>query len=224
MNQSEAINELATALSAAQGEIQNAEKSSDNPFFGSKYADLAEVLNQTRPVASAHGLSVSQFPFSDGDDVGVESILMHSSGQWMKSKIQLPIQDFAEGELDNKGNQKHVNWGQESGKILTYLRRYSIAAIFGIAQEDVDGNINGAPGKPKKEVKDKPWFNEKPHLEKMRAEFTEAIVKGERTPEQIVRTLRENFRVSSKMADAIDGLCGPNPYNEGQDAPPDDPF
>ena len=224
MKTSEAINELATALSRAQGEIQNAEKSSDNPFFGSKYADLAEVLNQVRPVFSKHGLAIIQLPFSDGGSVGVHTMLTHSSGQWVQEQIQLPIQDFAEGETDKGGNQKHVNWGQEAGKLTTYLRRYSAAAIAGIAQEDVDGNINGAPGKPKKEVKDKPWFNEKPHLEKMRAEFTEAIVKGERTPEQIVRTLRENFRVSSKMVDAIDGLCGPNPYNEGQDAPPDDPF
>ncbi|MHB0764695.1 ERF family protein [Stutzerimonas sp. NM35] len=58
MNKSEQINELATALAKAQGELENASKSSSNPHFKSKYADLAEILNTVRPVFANHGLHV----------------------------------------------------------------------------------------------------------------------------------------------------------------------
>ena len=60
MQMSENINELATALAKAQGEMKNAGKTSDNPFFKSKYADLAEILNAVREPLSKYGLSISQ--------------------------------------------------------------------------------------------------------------------------------------------------------------------
>jgi len=124
MNKSESIKELATALAKAQGELSNASKSSANPFFKSKYADLAEVLNTVKPVFSPLGLSVTQMPsFTDGV-VSVETVLMHSSGEWMSSIISAPV-----GKQDAQG----------VGSAITYCRRYSLAAVAGIAQEDDDG-------------------------------------------------------------------------------------
>jgi hypothetical protein len=125
MNKSEQINELATALAKAQSEIENASKGSSNPHFKSKYADLAEVLNTVRPVLAAHGLSVAQFPsYADGV-VSVETVLMHNSGQWLSGIISAPV-----SKQDAQG----------VGSATTYCRRYSLAAVAGIAQEDDDAN------------------------------------------------------------------------------------
>lgn len=131
MNKSESIASLAGALAKAQAEIENASKNAANPHFKSKYADLAEVLNTARPVLAKHGLSVSQWPgFADGV-VTLETLLAHSSGEWISNVASAPI-----GKLDAQG----------VGSALTYLRRYSLAAVAGIAQEDDDGN--GAVKRP----------------------------------------------------------------------------
>jgi len=131
MNKSDEINELATALAKAQGSITNATKSSANPFFKSKYADLAEVINTVKPVFSEHGLSVTQLPAYENGLVSVETVLMHSSGQWLSSTISSPV-----AKQDAQG----------VGSTITYCRRYGLAAVAGIAQEDDDGN--SSVGKP----------------------------------------------------------------------------
>ena len=125
MKMSESIKELAAAMAAAQLEIENASKNSANPHFKSKYADLAEVLNTARPVLAKHGLSVAQFPSMEANVVSVETILMHSSGEWISNIASAPL---------SKPDAQGV------GSATTYLRRYSLAALAGIAQEDDDGN------------------------------------------------------------------------------------
>lgn len=129
MNKSDTIAELAKAMATAQGEIENAGKNAANPHFKSRYADLAEVLNTVRPVMSKHGISISQFPAFDSGIASVETIVMHTSGEWMTGTSSAPV---------TKQDAQGV------GSALTYLRRYSLAAIAGIAQEDDDGN--GAVG------------------------------------------------------------------------------
>lgn len=125
MEKSEQINELAAALAKAQGEMTNAIKSSDNPFYKSKYADLAEVLDTCREVLSKNGLSVAQ-PVGQVSDKNIEvyTILMHSSGQWISSSMNIPMT-----KIDP----------QAAGSAITYARRYSLAAMVGIAQADDDG-------------------------------------------------------------------------------------
>ena len=131
MNKSESIKELASALAIAQGQIENASKGAINPHFRSKYADLAEVLNTVRPVLAANGLSLTQMPGMDEvGNVTVETMLMHKSGEWLSSVITVPV-----AKKDAQG----------VGSAVTYARRYSLAAICGIAQEDDDGNAASAP-------------------------------------------------------------------------------
>jgi len=153
MKSSEQINELAKALSAFQGEVENASKSASNPFFKSKYADLAEVLNTVRPLMSKHGLALAQFPSYEGNSeqgiVSVETVLMHSSGQWMSCVTSSPVK----GKVDS----------QVIGSATTYCRRYPAASILGIAQEDDDGNASSGKGttgattdKPKDHESEKP--------------------------------------------------------------------
>ena len=131
INQSGKLEKLATALAKAQSEIIGARKTSKNPFFKSDYADLFEVLEATRPILSKHGLSIVQT--NDGVHVlgstvflHVGTMLMHTSGQWIRSYVPLPI--------DTPVNAHKL------GSAMTYGRRYGLSAMVGIAQMDDDGN------------------------------------------------------------------------------------
>lgn len=123
-DQSPTIAKLATALSAAQAQIENAAKDSRNPHFQSKYADLASIRAAAEPIY-AQGLSVVQQVISKGDLVGLRTVLAHSSGEWMASRVYL---------------RPEKTGPQAAGSAITYLRRYMLAAVLGIAQEDDDGN------------------------------------------------------------------------------------
>src|SRR3546814_496350 len=134
MNTEHATPELFDAIAAAQGEIENASKNAANPHFKSKYADLAEILNTTRPVFAKHGLSLSQFPGFDGALASVTTLIAHKSGGYITAVAScVPAKTDAQG----------------IGSATTYLRRYSAAAAAGIAQEDDDGNAAAHNGKPK---------------------------------------------------------------------------
>ena len=122
---SEQIGSLTKAMASFQATVENASKKSVNPAFKSKYADLAEILNTVREDLGKHGLALMQFPsFQDGV-AHVETILSHESGQWMAGLASAPV---------TKQDAQGV------GSAITYLRRYSIAAVCGIAQEDDDAN------------------------------------------------------------------------------------
>lgn len=127
MDKSSDITELAKALNKAQSEMSGAAKSASNPFFKSKYADLNSVVDAVRIPFFENGLSYSQFPLMEDDKVGVETILMHTSGQYMQSKLLLPMV------------KKDP---QAAGSAITYARRYALQAIAGIPAEDDDGNAS----------------------------------------------------------------------------------
>jgi hypothetical protein len=126
MNQSESIAKLATALSIVQGKLSHAKKDSANPFFGSKYADLESVWDACRDLLAGNGLSVMQFPgeYIDGC-MSMTTILAHSSGEWIGQEMSLPVT-----KPDSQG----------CGSCLSYMRRYSLAAVVGVVQADDDGN------------------------------------------------------------------------------------
>lgn len=130
MDKSEKINELASALCKAQDLMGGAVKDSKNPFFKSNYADLSSVVQAIKQPFADNGLSYSQFPIYEDKLVGVETILMHSSGQWISNKLLLPMtkQD-----------------PQAAGSAITYARRYALQAIAGIPSEDDDGNTATKP-------------------------------------------------------------------------------
>ena len=144
MRTSDSIKELATALSKAQGAMAGAKKESDNPAFGSKYADLASIVDAIKKPLADNGLSYVQAPCTnDKDEVGCETRLMHSSGEWIHAESYfMPVA---------KANAHGF------GSILTYSRRYALAAVCGIAPEDDDANA-GVAAKParQKEVADGP--------------------------------------------------------------------
>lgn len=127
MNKSEQLNELAAALAKAQGQIKGALKDSANPFFKSKYADLSSVVEAIREAFSSNGLSyVQRTEPTEANEVRVETVLLHSSGQWLSAGVlNIPV-----SKADAQG----------FGSALTYARRYGLSAAAGVAPEDDDGN------------------------------------------------------------------------------------
>lgn len=136
LTHSEQINELAAAMAKSQMEIANPKKSSSNPYFESKYADLAAVIDSCKKVLASNGIAVFQPPVIDGDKVGCTTLLVHSSGQ------------FIRGTLLMKPDKMNP---QAMGSVITYARRYSLQGMVGIAGEDDDANSATGDLPPKKD-------------------------------------------------------------------------
>jgi hypothetical protein len=135
MNKSDAINELAAALSKAQGEFTNPTPDatvtvrSEKGSYNFKYATLGKVLDTIRPVMAKHGLAITVSCFVDQVDHSVEAvqaILLHSSGQWLASTLRIPATQKA----------------QEQGSQLSYKQRYLVRLLLNLAtDEDDDANV-----------------------------------------------------------------------------------
>lgn len=125
------MKDLAAAMAKAQAEIKTALKDSKNPHFKSSYADLTSVWDACRAALTKNGISVIQIPNFEGDEVWLETMLLHASGDSIKGRYPLrPQQQTPQGY----------------GSALTYARRYSLAAMVGVvADEDDDGNAASAP-------------------------------------------------------------------------------
>lgn len=131
MKHSEQINEIAAAIAKAQGQIKGASKDASNPFFKSKYADLASVWDSCRSALSLNGLAVIQSPSAIGTSVSVDTLLTHSSGQWIAGTVSVTARE---------------DTPQAIGSAITYLRRYALQSFAGVAPEDDDGNLASAKG------------------------------------------------------------------------------
>ena len=126
MKTSDNIGEIAGALAAAQAQMGAALKDSTNPHFKSRYADLASVVEATRPHLAAHGIAIVQMAetLKDTGEVVVTTALLHKSGQIIAGRLSATCKDLSP---------------QPVGSAITYLRRYGLMAIAGIAPDDDDG-------------------------------------------------------------------------------------
>jgi hypothetical protein len=123
-NQSDDLKELFAALAKAQAEMRIAGTNSENPYFKSKYADLADIVRASRPALTKYGLSVIHqiLPNDEGQNI-LHCILCHSSGQFIRTQMRiLPLKNDI----------------QALGSCITYLKRYSYAAIVGVITSDED--------------------------------------------------------------------------------------
>jgi len=127
MIHSESIAKLAEALSKAQGAIKGAKKDSVNPHFKAAYADLESTWDACREPLSKNGLSVIQFPYSRDGKIGIDTMLLHDSGEWIKGEIEVRMTQDTNPQV--------------AGSIITYLRRYSLQGAVGISPADDDANI-----------------------------------------------------------------------------------
>lgn len=124
MKHSDELKNLAKALAKFQADIKDPARDKDNPYFKSKYVALDGLLDAVRPVLATNGLSFIQSPVSNGQDMGVATLLMHDSGEWIESD---PFMLHAV-----------KNDPQAGGSAITYARRYSLSAVLGVAWDDDD--------------------------------------------------------------------------------------
>lgn len=144
MNTSETLDLIAPALLAAQKEINNASKDAKNPHFRSSYASLGSVIEAVKEPLNKQGISVIQsLSAGSGSGLYLNTRLLHTSGQWIEDAAFSPLP-----KADPQG----------VGSACTYLRRYSLAAMLCITQEDDDGNA--ASSHTKQETK--PQASSKP--------------------------------------------------------------
>lgn len=138
MNRSESIAKLSVALVKAHAEIGVVVKGASNPFFKSKYADLASVVEAVKPALLKNEIVVVQGLQDAEGGVAIETMLLHSSGEWISSTLRLPA-----AKEDAQGY----------GSACTYGRRYGLMAICGVPADDDDGNAATATAPVKEKGK-----------------------------------------------------------------------
>lgn len=131
MKQSEQVNELAEALAKAQSKMPKARMTGINSRFADvrtgktgAYATLDDIRDAVNDSLTSNGISYTQHPYAASGEVGVETMLVHKSGQWMRSRFGVPATQHNP---------------QAYGSILTYARKFGLAAACGLStEEDTD--------------------------------------------------------------------------------------
>ena len=148
---SEKIDLIAPALLAAQKEIGNATKNAKNPHFKNNYADLGAVIDAVKEPLNKAGIAILQSLSEGADGLHLTTRLLHTSGQFVEDTAFTPLPK---------------NDPQGVGSATTYLRRYSLAAMLCITQEDDDGvaamPAKPAPAKPQPKVESTKPANDDP--------------------------------------------------------------
>ena len=128
MEHSDSVQKIAAALCKVQAKLKPLRRNADNPFFKSSYTDLSAMCETLYPLLAAEGLSVVQ----GGDGSTLDTLLLHESGEWIRTSLTMP----------NETNP------QKLGSVITYFRRYALAAIVGAVSEGEDDDANAASHPP----------------------------------------------------------------------------
>ena len=118
---SPSIVKISGALLKAQKSIKSVTKDASNPFFKSKYADLASVINACKEELNAEGITFLQ----PVDGMNVETLLLHESGEYISAQTPIVC--------------KSQNNPQDLGSAITYARRYGLQSMIGLPAIDDDG-------------------------------------------------------------------------------------
>lgn len=139
MKHSEKIGEITKALILVQQEVEPIKKDSVNPHFKNSYASLDAIIEKVLPILSKHGIALVQGGSENERGVAVNTMLMHTSGEWVESEFVLPLEKAT---------------AQSAGSAISYGRRYGVASILALTMEDDDGeaavrlqSVQGAMGR-----------------------------------------------------------------------------
>ena len=185
MEKSQSITELAKALILFHIKVDKVSKDATNPFFKSKYASLENILDAIEIPLNESGLTFAQFP---SGNYGLTTILIHAeSGEYISSEY------FMEPTKKDP---------QGAGSVITYQRRYALASILGLNQEDDDANAGTHGGKNPAEAEE----NNKPWLNKGTKEFDGAVKKlqaGTTTIGKIRMAMKVSKEVETLLNNAV---------------------
>jgi hypothetical protein len=213
MDKSDNIDELAKALALAQPKIRGAAKDAQNPHLKNKYADLGATWDACRDALAEHGLAVLQLPtpvevFENGQPrtgMALDTILTHSSGQWIRSRTLL---DY--------GDEKGIKPMQALGSALTYARRYGLAAMVGVCPEDDEGEAAGR-GRPRHAPAAAPKIAETPKVSPTEPYLRRWNTFAPTTDENEIAA-RKSLLVSAVIVEAVDkGLVEDDDYTAEDD-------
>lgn len=138
---SESNKEISAALAKSWAEIENPKhnktvqvKTKNGGQYTFDYADLGTIFDEAKRVFKENGISILQNAYTETVEgnlmIAVETMLLHSSGEWVKSQ---PLKMPSSMNMQDMGGQ------------ITYMKRYSLSAMLGIASES-DDDANGASG------------------------------------------------------------------------------
>ncbi len=150
MRKSDSIKQIGSALAKFNGEITSIAKDAENPQFKSEYVTLDALIEATRPILQANGLSILQFPLTREDgQIGVQTVLLHDSGEFIESEplYMLPTR-IAKG-----GGYEIAKDPQAAGSVISYLRRYSYQAILNLNTGEDDDANKATKGQEKEPVR-----------------------------------------------------------------------
>ena len=123
MQTSESIKQISKSLVKAQSEIGGAVKDKQNTFFNSSYATLGAVIEAAKPSLTENKLCVIQNPYNEANAVGIETVILHESGEYIAERFAMPW--------------KKVD-PTEQGKLISYARRYALMSMLNIPMVDND--------------------------------------------------------------------------------------
>ncbi len=124
MIHSENINEIAAALSKAQGAMKPASKDGANPHFKSKFSTLSAIWEAIREPVTANGLTILQDIIAQDKSISVTTKIIHNSGQWIEfGPLCIPL-----AKADAQG----------IGSCSSYAKRYALCAAIGVVSDDDD--------------------------------------------------------------------------------------
>lgn len=116
------LKEMPKALVKVQNLINNPKKNAKG-MHNAKYATLDEVISVSKKILADNGFSVMQSPYNDGEVMGVETIFIHESGEYIRGRF---------------GSKFTSADPQKAGGLITYYRRYSLSAMLNVASENDD--------------------------------------------------------------------------------------
>ena len=166
MKTSESITNIAVALHRFHGLMGKVGKDATNPHFKNKYASLSNIIEATTPHLNAVGLSIIQLPCESG----LETMLLHTSGEYISSVSLTPCKDASNP--------------QALGSALTYAKRYSYAGALNL-NIDEDDDANAATVAPKQVTQPKPQPKVVPKAERI------IVSEGDETFLKIVKAVSE---------------------------------
>lgn len=182
MKSSQAINEIAAALSKLQADHKGAELEAVNPFFKSKYSTLKDVWDSIRDSVGKNGLAILQDVTTKESSVSITTMITHSSGQFIEfGPLEVP---FAKKDA------------QAVGSAISYGKRYALCAAVGVVSGVEDDDGNGAM--PRKELDFMPTketkYTEPKYINKEQLQALTDVIGND---EEYSETLRTYLKIDS---------------------------
>ena len=190
MEKSTSIANIGKALATFQTHINRIPRTASNPFFNSKYATLSGILEAIKKPLQDSGLSFTQFPTGQN---GLTTVLIHGeSGEYMQT-------DYFMNPTKSDP--------QAQGSVITYMRRYALAAVLGLnldGDDDANAATHGEAPKPADASPDKPWLNMD---SKVYEKIIDRLKKKTTTLEQIAQHFKLSKQVRASLQTVINSVA-----------------